>query len=87
MPLYLGIDSVYSLDPLSTTHEAYHPPPRWYALSTTRAKAMAITMYTSLLLIIREEVIWLCRPHLREEGIPTNSGLKPPLIGSCRRES
>ena len=55
MPLYLGIDSVYSLDLLSTTDEAYHPPPRWYALPTTRVRAMAITMYTALLLIIRRE--------------------------------
>ena len=60
MPLHLGIDSVYSLDLLSTTHEAYHPPPRWYALPTTRVRAMAITMYTALLLIIRRGVIHLC---------------------------
>ena len=74
MPLYLGVDSVYSLDLLSTTHEAYHPPPRWYALPTTRVRAMAITMYTALLLII-QRVSYTCadRP-CRRGGIPTTIG-------------
>ena len=79
MPLYLVIDSVYSLNLLSTTHEAYDSPPRWYALLTTRVRAMASTMYTALLLIIREEVICLCRPHLREEGIATYIGQRVNL--------
>lgn len=74
MPLYLGMDSVYSLDLLSTTHEAYHPPPRWYALPTTRVRAMAITMYTALLLIIRR-VSYTCADRLcRRGGIPTTIG-------------
>ena len=74
MPLHLGIDSVYSLDLLSTTHEAYHPPPRWYALPTTRVRAMAITMYTALLLIIRR-VSYTCADRLcRRGGIPTTIG-------------
>ena len=74
MPLHLGIDNVYSLDPLSITHEAYHPPPRWYALPTTRVRAMAITMYTTLLLIIRG-VSYTCadRP-CRRGGIATTIG-------------
>lgn len=67
MPLHLGIDRVYSLDLLSTTHEAYHPPPRWYALPTTRVRAMAITMYTALLLIIRRDVTYLYSPIQRRE--------------------
>ena len=67
MPLYLGIDSVYSLDLLSTTHEAYHPPPRWYALLTARIRALAITMYTPLLLIIRR-VSYTCADRLCGRG-------------------
>ena len=74
IPLYLGIDSVYSLDLLSTTHEAYHPPPRRYALPTTRVRTMAITMYTALLLIIRGKVTRLYRPLLQEGGRPTTIG-------------
>ena len=71
MPLHLSIDSVYSLDPLSITHEAHHPPPRWYALPTSRVRAMAITMYTALLLIIRR-VSYTCADRLcrREEYQP-----------------
>lgn len=78
MPLYLGIDGVYSLDPLSPHTKSTYPPPHRYASPITRAKTMAITMYTALLLIIREEVIRLCRPHLREEGIATYIGSKHP---------
>ena len=74
MPLYLGIDGVYSLDLLSTTHEAYHPPPCWYALPTTRVRAMAITMYAALLLIIRGVSYTCTDGPCRRGGIPTTIG-------------
>ena len=74
MPLYLGIDSVYSLDPLSTqTKSASHSLHR-YASPTTRVRTMAITMYTALLLIIRGKVTRLYRPLLQEGGRPTTIG-------------
>ena len=90
MPLYLGIDSVYSLDPLSThTKSTFHPCHR-YALPTTQVRAMAITMYTALLLIIRGKVTRLYRPLLQEGGRPTtigpwvnHYGFEAPLIGDC----
>ena len=74
MPLYLGIDNVYSLDPLSThTESAFHPL-HLYASLTTRVRAMAITMYTALLLIIRG-VSYTCADRLcRRGGIATTIG-------------
>lgn len=74
MPLYLVIDSVYSLNLLSTTHEAYDSPPRWYALLTTRVRAMASTMYTALLLIIRRVSYTSADCPCRRGGIPTTIG-------------
>ena len=90
IPLYLGIDSVYSLDPLSTQTKSTFHPRHQYALPTTQVRAMAITMYTALLLIIRGKVTRLYRPLLQEGGRPTIIGpwvnhyrFEAPLIGDC----
>ena len=71
MPLYLRIDNVYSSSVRFATHEEHNPPPRQDASPTTRVRAMAITMYTTLLLIIRG-VSYTCADRPLQEGRNSN---------------